>query len=343
MAKYGRGLICLSLTADRLRRLDIPMMVSDNDSPRSTAFTVSIEARSGVTTGISAADRARTIQVAVDDATQPSDLTRPGHVFPLKAMRGGVLVRTGHTEGSADLCRLAGLKPAGVICEVMRDDGEMARLPDLVEFAKEHDLLVVSIADLVQYRLERDSLVERMASAPLVNEHGEFKLVAYHSLVDGSEHYAVVAGDPGESDEPVLVRVQNQCLACDIFGSTTCPRGRLLDEAMQAIGAAGRGVVVYLRFPQQDRLENTLRQVMGSCIGTRAKKPDEPVSSDKFDLRRVGVGAQILRDLGVHRMKLMTTKPMKIAGLAGFGLEVVEQIWPGGRSKGADDDNVITL
>jgi 3,4-dihydroxy 2-butanone 4-phosphate synthase/GTP cyclohydrolase II len=332
MAKYGRGLICLSLTGDRLRELEIPMMVEDNTSPRSTAFTVSIEARKGVTTGISAADRARTIQVAVGPDTGAADLSRPGHVFPLRAVDGGVLVRTGHTEGSLDLARLAGLTPAGVICEVMRDDGEMARMPDLLDFAEAHGLPVVSIADLVQYRLERDSLVERMTSAPLESKYGRFELVAYRSLVDGAMHYAVVAGKPEESDEPVLVRVQNQCMVCDVFGSRSCTRGQLFEESLRQIAEAGTGVLLYLRFAAQDRVENMLGQVAGRCNarsggdgdGERAK------GSDKFDVRRVGVGSQILRDLGVGKMRLITTKPIKIAGLAGFGLDVVEQIWPSG-------------
>lgn len=333
MAKHGRGLICLSLTEDRLKQLDIPMMVGDNTSPRSTAFTVSIEARTGVTTGISAADRARTIQVAVAEDAGPEDLTRPGHVFPLRAMRGGVLVRTGHTEGSLDLARLAGLKPAAVICEVMRDDGEMARLPDLIAFAKEHDLLVASIADLVQYRMQQDSLVERMISAPLKSEFGEFEIVVYRSLVDTSQHYAIVAGDPAQSEEPTLVRVQHQCLSSDVFGSTSCKCGRLLRSALRRIHREGCGVVLYLNYARHTRLENVLTHVLGEQRGASAKyegehheDPDE--GHPKADLRQVGVGSQILRDLGVTQMHLMTSTPRKIIGLGGYGLEVIDQFSP---------------
>lgn len=343
MAKEGRGLICLSLTEERLRALDIPMMVGENTSARSTAFTVSIEAQTGVTTGISAADRARTIQVAVDDDAGPKDLTRPGHIFPLRAMQGGVLVRTGHTEGSIDLCRLAGRKPAAVICEVMRDDGEMARVPDLLEFAKKHGLLVASIADLVQYRLQRDSLVERMVSAPLESEFGDLEVVVYRSLVDGNQHYAVVAGDPRESDEPCLVRVQHQCLTSDVFHSTSCNCGRQLRAAMRRIADEGCGVIVYLHYARHSRLENVLTHVLGHKSGAAARHLGEGEDREEgatIDLRQVGVGAQILADLGVGKMRLMTSKPRKIVGLAGYGLEIVEQFSPLGE---AENDNVTYL
>jgi len=343
MAKEGRGLICLSLTEERLKALDIPMMVGENTSARSTAFTVSIEAQTGVTTGISAADRARTIQVAVDDDAGPKDLTRPGHIFPLRAMKGGVLVRTGHTEGSIDLCRLAGRKPAAVICEVMRDDGEMARVPDLLEFAKKPGLLVASIADLVQFRLQRDSLVERMVSAPLQSEFGDLEVVVYRSLVDGNQHYAVVAGDPKEAIEPCLVRVQHQCLTSDVFHSTSCNCGRQLRAAMRRIADEGCGVIVYLHYARHSRLENVLTHVLGHKSGAAARHLGEGEDKDEgstIDLRQVGVGAQILADLGVGKMRLMTSKPRKIVGLAGYGLEIVEQFSPLGE---AENDNVTYL
>ena len=332
MAKYGRGLICLSLTEERLRQLDIPMMVGENTSLRSTAFTVSIEARHGVTTGISAADRARTVQVAVADDASPTDLTRPGHIFPLKALRGGVLVRTGHTEGSVDLCRLGGLKSAAVICEVMRDDGEMARLPDLMEFAKEHNLIVASIADLVQYRLQQDSLVERMVTAQITSEFGVFDVIVYRSIVDGNQHFAIVSGDPGESDEPCLVRVQHQCLTSDVFHSTSCKCGRQLRASLKRISDAGRGVVLYMHYAQHSRLENVLTHVLGQQRGAAARHLGQCDDAGEADanagLRQFGVGAQILRDLGVTKMKLMTDSRPKIAGLAGYGLEIVEQFSP---------------
>ena len=344
MAKDGRGLICLSLTEERLRHLDIPMMVGENTSLRSTAFTVSIEARHGVTTGISAGDRARTVQVAVADDTVASDLTRPGHIFPLKALQGGVLVRTGHTEGSVDLCRLAGLKSAAVICEIMRDDGEMARLPDLLEFAQKHDLIVASIADLVQYRLQQDSLVERMVTAQLNSELGVFDVVVYRSIVDGNQHFAIIAGNPGESDEPCLVRVQHQCLTSDVFQSTSCKCGSLLRASLQRISDEGRGVVLYMHYAKHSRLENVLTHVLGQQRGAAARHFGECDESAEGDAtagsRQVGVGAQILRDLGITKMKLMTESPRRIPGLAGYGLEVVEMFSPLAKSA---DDNVTYI
>jgi 3,4-dihydroxy 2-butanone 4-phosphate synthase/GTP cyclohydrolase II len=331
MAKHARGLICLSLTDERLRELDIPLMVANNTSPLGTAFTVSIEAATGVTTGISAADRARTIQVAVAEGSGPDDLTRPGHVFPLRACEGGVLVRTGQTEGSVDLCRLAGLKPAGVICEIMRDDGEMARLPELLEFGQEYDLPVISIADLIQYRLERESLVQRVVTAPLHSEFGEFEMSVYKTLVDRNQHLAIVAGDVSDSDEPVLVRVQHQCTSSDVFHSTSCKCGGALRQALRRIGEAGRGVIVYLYYAEHSRLENVLTHVMGEKRGASARfdeaaARDDDVNRPKPEFRQFGIGAQILRDLGVSKMRLITTTPRRIVGLSGYGLEVVERI-----------------
>jgi len=342
MAKHGRGLICLSLTDDRLNELEIPMMVRDNTSPFKTAFTVSIEARTGVTTGISAADRARTIQVAVADETRPWDLTRPGHIFPLRALPGGVLVRTGQTEGSVDLCRMAGLKPAGVICEVMREDGEMARLPELTAFAAEHDLLIVAVADLIKYRLERESQVERLVSAPLPSEYGDdFTIHVFRSLVDDSQHFAIVAGEPADSDEPTLVRVQHQCLSSDVFHSTACNCGSQLREALRRINAEKSGVVLYMYSPEHSRLDNILTHVLGHAESEKPRT-EEQVNKPRADLRQFGVGAQILREVGVRKMRLMTTNPKKIIGLSGYGLEIVEQISPFGNSK-TNGNNVIDL
>jgi 3,4-dihydroxy 2-butanone 4-phosphate synthase/GTP cyclohydrolase II len=331
MAKFGRGLICLSLTDGRLRHLDIPMMVHNNTSPLGTAFTVSIEARLGVTTGISAADRAHTIEVAVDDSSVAGDLTRPGHIFPLRAVPGGVLVRTGQTEGSVDLARLAGLKPAAVICEVMNDQGEMSRLPELIEFAEHHGLVVVSVEALIRYRLEREGLVAAELTAAMPSELGDgFRIAVYKTRLDDNQHLAIVAGDPRESDGPVLVRVQHQCVSSDVFQSTACNCGALLRESLRMIGEVGCGVVIYLQYTDHSRLDNVLTHV----LGRQALKPkdeaehEERINRPRADLRQFGIGAQILRDLGVTRMKLITSNPKKIIGLAGYGLEIEEQISP---------------
>jgi 3,4-dihydroxy 2-butanone 4-phosphate synthase / GTP cyclohydrolase II len=342
MARYARGLICLSLTDQRLRELEIPMMVQSNTSPLGTAFTVSIEARTGVTTGISAADRARTIQVAVADESGPDDLTRPGHVFPLKAARGGVLARTGQTEGSVDLCRLAGLKPAGVICEIMRDDGEMARMPDLVIFAERHGLPIVSIADLIRYRLERESLVEKALVTPMQTEFGEFQISVYRSHVDHNQHFAVVKGDPSATEEPVLVRVQHQCLTSDVFHSTSCHCGRILRAALRRIQEDEVGVVLYMYHPEHSRFENVLTHVLHQ--ETKQVRASDELNRPRPQLRHFGVGAQILRDLGVRKMRIMLSSPRKIVGLAGYGLEVVEQFSPLDDESGTDEaSNVIAL
>ncbi len=326
MAKEGRGLICLTLTPERCRQLDLPMMVEANTAPLGTAFTVSIEAAEGVTTGISAADRARTIQVAVADDTRPEDLTRPGHVFPLMARPGGVLVRTGQTEGSVDLARLAGRKPAGVICEIMNDDGTMARRPDLERFAARHGLTIVSVADIIDYRMQRERLVRRVGEAESkVAGRGPFRIVAYENTVDGRVHLAFVLGRISP-DDPVLVRVQSRELLTDLLSSARADGGMpLFLRALDRIAAEGAGVAVYLR-SGGDGSDEALRrricawQEAGARPGRRVEREVRP------DLREYGIGAQILADLGVRKMRVMTNTPLKIVGLEGFGLTMTERI-----------------
>jgi 3,4-dihydroxy 2-butanone 4-phosphate synthase/GTP cyclohydrolase II len=326
MAKYGRGLICLSMTSDLADQLELPLMVKENTSPFGTGFTVSIEARQGVTTGISAADRATTIQTAVADNAKPEDLVRPGHVFPLRAKDGGVMVRVGQTEGSVDLARLAGLKPSGVICEIMDDDGTMARMPSLEEFSETHGIGICTVADLVEYRMQNESFVNRAASTSIATHAGDFEIIAYENGLDNLTHIALAKGDI-TPDKPVLVRVHSECMTGDIFGSLRCDCGDQLHKAMQMIENDGAGVIVYMR--QEGRGIGLINKL--KAYELQQKKGLDTVEANrklgfKDDMRDYGIGAQILVDLGVGKMRLMTNNPKKLVGLDGYGLSIVEQV-----------------
>ncbi|HVO24924.1 MAG TPA: 3,4-dihydroxy-2-butanone-4-phosphate synthase [Candidatus Margulisiibacteriota bacterium] len=323
MAKYGRGLICLALTENRIAELGLGMMVAENRAPLGTAFTVSIDAARGITNGISAADRAMTIQTAIRENARPEDLVVPGHVFPLRARRGGVLVRTGQTEGSVDLARLAGLKPAGVICEIMKDDGSMARLPDLERFAATHGLKIYTVADLIQYRLRCDSLVHRVAAAKITSRYGgEFRIFVYHTDVDDGEHVVLVKGDLS-GDEPVLVRAHAEFLPGDVFRMAERDTAALLHEAMTIIAKEGKGVVLYLR--REGRGAEIVHS--GSkrrTVRGRSRAPSTDPTTQERDFREYGIGAQILRDVGVRKIRLLSNFPRNLVSLPGYGLEILE-------------------
>ena len=337
MAASARGLICVPMTEERANALDLPPMTRVNTAPLGTAFTVSVEAREGVTTGISAADRARTIKVLADPASTRSDLSRPGHIFPLRARDGGVLVRAGQTEASVDLCQMAGLNPVGVVCEVMKDDGTMARLPDLRRFARKHGLKIVTVANIISYRLANERLIERVEETQMPTTHGDFRVIGYRTLIDSKEHVALVMGDLSDG-EPALVRVHDQCVTGDVFGSRRCDCGEQLEAAMERVAEEGRGAIVYM--DQEGRgigLHNKLRAYrLQEDEGLDTLEANEALGLP-VENREYGIGAQILVDLGVRKMRLMTNNPLKVqelathgelrgAGLEGYGLEIVERV-----------------
>ena len=325
MAKHGRGLICLALTQERADELHLPLMVSENTANFGTAFTVSIDARRGVTTGISALDRATTIRTALNPETRPSDLARPGHVFPLRAQKGGVLKRAGQTEGSIDLARLAGLSPAGVICEIMNEDGTMARVPHLLQFGKQHHLKIITVKDLIGHRMMRESLIKRVTEVQMPTQYGNFKLISYENEIDQGVHLALVKGEVSR-DKPALVRVHSGCLTGDVFGSTRCDCGDQLHQSLRMIEEAGSGVVLYLN--QEGRgigLVNKLKAYQLQDVGFDTVEANQQLGF-KPDLRDYGIGAQILVDLGLKKIRLMTNNPRKIVGIEGYGLNVVERV-----------------
>jgi 3,4-dihydroxy 2-butanone 4-phosphate synthase / GTP cyclohydrolase II len=326
MARYGRGLICLAMTEERLEHLRIGPMTAENTSNYGTAFCESVDAREGVTTGISAYDRARTIAVAIDPASRPSDLARPGHVFPLRARKGGVLVRAGQTEASVDLARLAGLVPAGIICEIMKDDGSMARIPDLVGFCAQHNLKMLTVAELIRYRMQHERYVRRLGEALLPTRHGEFRMVAYESEVEGGEsHVALVRGDLEHASEPVLVRMHSHCLVGDVFGATWCECRNVIDRSLQMIAEQQLGALIYLHQTSKGFSVERIGERTLLSFHRDVRLPALPESERKTQ-REIGIGAQILSDLGLRRIRLLTNHPRKVAALQGFGIEIVEEV-----------------
>jgi 3,4-dihydroxy 2-butanone 4-phosphate synthase / GTP cyclohydrolase II len=326
MAKYGRGLICLSMTKEKVESLDLPLMVVDNTSPFQTGFTVSIDARCGVTSGASVQDRARTILTAIADGARPSDLVRPGHIFPLRAKSGGVIVRAGQTEGSVDLAKLAGLNPSGVICEIMDEDGKMARMPSLEEFSKNHGINICTIQDLIEYRMQKESFVHRAVESAFSTAHaGEFKIIIYDNDVEDFQHIALVKGgiDP---EQPVLVRVHSECFTGDVIKSLRCDCGDQLEKAMMMMDKAGSGVLLYVR--QEGRGIGLVNKLKAYCLQDKGLDTVEANQELGFkpDLRNYGIGAQVLVDLGVRKIRLITNNPKKIIGLQGYGLSIVEQV-----------------
>jgi len=325
MAKYGRGLVCLAMTPERLEHLRIGPMTAENTSNYGTAFCEAIDAREGVSTGISAYDRAHTIKVAIDPGTRAADLARPGHVFPLRAKKGGVLVRAGQTEASVDLARLAGLVPAGIICEIMREDGTMARVPDLIEFCKLHDMKMLTVAELIRYRMQHERYVRRVGEALVETKYGEFRLIAYASDVDNESHLALVRGNVEDGTEPVLVRMHAHCLMGDVFGSTGCTCNAILEGSMRAIAREGRGALIYLH--QTSKGFSVERVADRSVLAFHRDRAQKASGQERQVRRETGIGAQILSDLNLRQIRVLTNHPhRRVPGLEGFGIEIVEQV-----------------